>query len=74
MTIVAAARETVARIEHAGTVPTSDPCIGCARASRCGPELLACSAFVAFAEGKRHWHVLPRVDASRERYERVMGR
>ncbi|MFZ1905204.1 MAG: hypothetical protein WAU56_07415 [Steroidobacteraceae bacterium] len=48
------------------------PCDHCARAVRCATEHLACSAFVAVAEGRRHWNVLPRADANRERYERVL--
>jgi hypothetical protein len=51
------------------------PCDGCARARRCAAELLACSAFAAFTQGRvaPYWHVLPRVDATRERYERLYG-
>jgi hypothetical protein len=48
------------------------PCASCARAPRCAAELLACSAFVAYTERRPHWQVLPRVDASHERYLSVM--
>ena len=48
------------------------PCDGCVRAPRCAAEHLACSAFAAFLDG-RPWQAAPRVDASRERYERLFG-
>jgi hypothetical protein len=48
------------------------PCATCPRAARCAAERLACFAFAAFVHGEERWRILPRVDASRERYERVM--
>jgi hypothetical protein len=48
------------------------PCASCARAPRCAAELLVCSAFVAYTERRPHWQILPRVDASHERYIAVM--
>jgi hypothetical protein len=52
------------------------PCDGCARAARCAAERLACSAFVAFVEGRSgaRWAVLPRTDASRARFDAVLLR
>jgi hypothetical protein len=52
----------------------SAPCDNCDRAVRCAAERLACSAFVAFVEGRSGARraVLPRTDASRERYRRVL--
>jgi hypothetical protein len=49
------------------------PCASCARAPRCATELLVCSAFVAYTERRSHWQVLPRVDASHQRYLALMG-
>jgi MoaA/NifB/PqqE/SkfB family radical SAM enzyme len=51
------------------------PCTDCSYAQRCGEQLLACSAFKLFACGapQARWRLAPRVDASRERYEALMG-
>ena len=47
---------------------------GCARVPRCAAERLACSQFAAYTEHRTHWHVLPRVDAGRAKYERALGK
>jgi len=48
------------------------PCDGCPRARRCALEHLACSAFEAYTRS-RPWNLAPRVDASAERYQRLMN-
>jgi hypothetical protein len=46
------------------------PCPACARAQKCKNELLACSAIGAFIGG-RPWAVLPRTDATTERFQEL---
>ena len=57
--------------------PDPCPCEGCARSPRCKTELLACSAFALYYIGEatpEAIDVAPGVDASRERYVKLMGR
>jgi hypothetical protein len=52
------------------------PCDVCWLAEKCGAQALACSAFTMFAEGApaTRWARAARVDASRDRYEKLFGK
>jgi hypothetical protein len=69
--------ELKARVRASGSIQRppransdSPPCDFCHRAPRCAAEQLACTAFERFEAGLR-WQIAPRVDATRERYERI---
>lgn len=73
--LVASRRMTNPCPAHRAPLLEASPCDGCARASRCAAELLACSAFLRFASGasERQWRVLPRTDASADKYRKAIG-
>jgi len=60
------------RVNHRLMAQASCPCDGCARSPRCAAEQLACTAF-ARGESEIWWRVVPRTDATRERYRRAFA-
>lgn len=69
--------ELKARVQASGRAPrrpslSAAPCDFCPKAPRCAAEQLACTAFERFNAGLR-WAIVPRVDASRERFVRIFG-
>lgn len=53
--------------------PGPAPCESCPWAPRCAERRIACSQFVGYTVRRPFWQVLPRVDASRERYRLIFG-
>lgn len=47
------------------------PCESCPWAPRCAERKLACSQFLGYTVRRPFWQILPRVDASRERYKLI---
>jgi hypothetical protein len=60
------------RHEDSRAMLEPSPCDNCARSQRCAAEYLCCSAFAAFLHGA-DWRFRPRVDATRARYQALLG-